>query len=188
MKAHNPSRRDVLKKASYLLGGIAATPLFLYAASSQDKVALTPENIHPSVVPYQKLISIVTEMIIPTTDTPGAIAAGVPEFINLMLSEWYDADERKRFLGQLSEFDNQAIGRGARDFVSAGSDIQNAVLQYFDQHSRYNIFSELKELTVFGYYTSEVAIQELNYSPIPTKYQACVPLKEVGRAWLQYGI
>jgi hypothetical protein len=45
-------------------------------------------------------------------------------------------------------------------------------------------FSQLKELTVAGYYTSEVgATQELQWSAAPGRYDADVPLSEVGRTW-----
>jgi len=45
-------------------------------------------------------------------------------------------------------------------------------------------FSTLKELTVAGYYTSEVgASQELRWSAAPGEYRPDVPLAEVGRAW-----
>jgi hypothetical protein len=42
----------------------------------------------------------------------------------------------------------------------------------------------MKELTLVGYYTSEPgATQELRHEPVPGRYQACVPLSEIGRAW-----
>ena len=45
-------------------------------------------------------------------------------------------------------------------------------------------YRQLKELTVAGYYTSEVgATQELQWLPAPGRYEADVPLSEVGRAW-----
>ncbi len=45
-------------------------------------------------------------------------------------------------------------------------------------------FSQLKELTVAGYYTSEVgATQELHWNPAPGEYRPDVPLAEVGRTW-----
>ena len=45
-------------------------------------------------------------------------------------------------------------------------------------------FRQLKELTLAGYYTSEVgATQELQWLAAPGRYDADVPLAEVGRAW-----
>lgn len=45
-------------------------------------------------------------------------------------------------------------------------------------------FSTLKELTIAGYYTSEVgATQELRWNPAPGRLDADVPFSEVGRTW-----
>ena len=45
-------------------------------------------------------------------------------------------------------------------------------------------FSHVKELTLVGYYTSEIgATQELQYEHVPGRYDGCVPLEEVGRTW-----
>ena len=45
-------------------------------------------------------------------------------------------------------------------------------------------FRQLKELTLAGYYTSEVgATQELQWLAAPGRWDADVPLSEVGRAW-----
>lgn len=45
-------------------------------------------------------------------------------------------------------------------------------------------FRTMKELTVVGYYTSEVgATVELRHEAVPGRYQGCVPFTEVGRTW-----
>lgn len=42
----------------------------------------------------------------------------------------------------------------------------------------------MKELTVLGYYTSEMgATRELRYERVPGRYQGCVPFTTVGRTW-----
>lgn len=45
-------------------------------------------------------------------------------------------------------------------------------------------FRTMKELTLVGYYTSEVgATEELRFDPVMGRYDACVPFEEIGRAW-----
>jgi gluconate 2-dehydrogenase gamma chain len=45
-------------------------------------------------------------------------------------------------------------------------------------------FRTMKELTIVGYYTSEVgATVELRHEAVPGRYQGCVPFTEIGRAW-----
>ena len=42
-------------------------------------------------------------------------------------------------------------------------------------------FYQLKELTVVGYFTSEtVGKTVLHYDPVPGRFDACVPIAEVG--------
>lgn len=45
-------------------------------------------------------------------------------------------------------------------------------------------FSQLKELTIAGYYTSEIgATQELQWLAAPGRYEPDLPLSDVGRTW-----
>jgi hypothetical protein len=51
-------------------------------------------------------LSLVCERIMPTDETPGAIAASVPRFIDHTLTAWCDATERQR------------VSEGSRDWIS----------------------------------------------------------------------
>jgi glucoside 3-dehydrogenase (cytochrome c) hitch-hiker subunit len=45
-------------------------------------------------------------------------------------------------------------------------------------------FRTMKQLTLVGYYTSEIgATRELHHSPVPGRYDGCVPVAQVGRTW-----
>jgi hypothetical protein len=47
-----------------------------------------------------------------------------------------------------------------------------------------SFFRTFKELTLVGYYTSEIgATRELHHAPVPGRYDGCVPLAQVGRTW-----
>jgi hypothetical protein len=49
---------------------------------------------------------------------------------------------------------------------------------------RQPFFRTMKELTLLGYYTSQVgATQELKYARVPGRFDGCVPLSSIGRAW-----
>jgi gluconate 2-dehydrogenase gamma chain len=52
------------------------------------------------------------------------------------------------------------------------------------QPERQPFFRTMKELTLLGYYTSQIgATQELKYAPIPGRFDGCVPFATIGRAW-----
>ena len=45
-------------------------------------------------------------------------------------------------------------------------------------------FRLIKELTVLGYFTSEIgATQSLSHISIPGKYEGCIPLKKDQKSW-----
>src|SRR6266498_1835490 len=45
-------------------------------------------------------------------------------------------------------------------------------------------FRTMKELTLVGYYTSEIgATRELHNAPVPGRFEGCVPLAQIGRTW-----
>ena len=48
-------------------------------------------------------VDAISDIIIPSTDTPGA-RARVAAFIDKMLSEWYEKDEKNAFIQELNDF------------------------------------------------------------------------------------
>ena len=83
-----------------LLGSALAMPLLPRSANAAlDLAEKYHRRLSESEVPFrtlnpdqQKLVTMVSEMIIPETDTPGATSVKVPEFIDLLLSEWASDD------------------------------------------------------------------------------------------------
>ena len=116
-------------------------------------------------------VEILTELIIPATQTPGAKAALVNRFIDLMLAD--EAAERKKsFLQGLSWLDGRAFQLHGKSFISLAPDEQTAVLTPLaDQENKkpedqpgVRFFQEIKDLTIYGYYTSKIGMdQELEY-------------------------
>ncbi len=122
------------------------------------------------------MVATIAEHILPETDTPGARAVGVHRFIDAMVAESYTAEERQRFLDGLAGLDSRA-------FLACTASDQLAMLGELDRASD-PFFRSLKDLTLVGYYTSEVgATRELQYVPLPGRYDGCVPLARIGRTW-----
>jgi hypothetical protein len=140
------------------------------------------------------------DQIIPATATPGAKEARVNEFIDVILTEWAKDDERRRFLDGLADVDKQSNAVFGRDFASASPAQQLVLLRAMDEASAHarslpkepppfwepegrdrqmqgDFFSVFKNLTVHGYYTSEIGFkQELKLEIIPGAQHGCVPL------------
>ena len=183
-------RREALK----LLAATAALPLLshdafsLFRAIHQDLAAATALrtlNAHQNAT-----VTTMSELIIPATDTPGAKAARVNEFIDLILTEWYDDEERANFLTGLAEVDGNSQKLFGKDFVSSSADQQIQMLTELDNEMvrsqkaippenapEEKFFASLKRLTLVGYYTSQIGFeQELHEQIISPTHSSCAPL------------
>jgi hypothetical protein len=126
----------------------------------------------------------ISELIMPATDTPGARAAGVVGFIEVIVAEYYRDDERAAFVSGLADIDARCQALFGKTFVDCAEPQQTAVLTGMDAESRamprggpQHIFARLKGLTLYGYYTSEIGYkQELLQTFMPGRYDGAAPL------------
>lgn len=182
-------RRELLR----VLGGITAgsilsrlAPNQLYALGLETHQRLAQHPPLRILDPHQhQTVAIAAELIIPQTDTPGARAAGVSEFIDLIVAEWYTEDERARFLDGLADLDRRSRAAIGRLFVQAPASYQEQILSELEGElltfratggkPEERFFHQLKYLTLYGYYTSKVGLeQELHWTAIPGRYDPCL--------------
>jgi len=153
-----------------------------------------------------KMVMTLAEMIIPKTDTPGAIEAGVPKFIEMMVADWYTDQERVIFFDGLASLDKFCEQKFKKTFLKCHAEQQTLALKDAEEQAKLYrsfgaagfggdlqaktvdtkapFFKKIKELTVLGYYTSEVgAQQELIYDPMPMVYDGDVDFVKVGKQW-----
>lgn len=180
---NNPklNRRALLLGAVFLVGGSAA---LLRLARTSSSAAGGPG---PVLTAEQfALLGQVSNVIIPDTDTPGAIAAGVPEFMRTMLEDWASPDTHRQIVGALDSFERQAWAKYGAAFLELTGARRLAVVRAVDEASiaRKDVgYDKFKGLVLLGYYLSEIgATQELRYELVPGAWRACLPLIEVGRA------
>jgi Gluconate 2-dehydrogenase subunit 3 len=127
-------------------------------------------------------VTHIAELILPETDTPGATSVRVPEFIDLIVTEWCPAAERDRLLKGLADIDARSRHILGGAFLELRPRDQQAMLQTLDgvkgaKGSAEDAFATLKELTIYGYFTSEVVMEKVNHYPvIPGRFDGCVPV------------
>ncbi|GAB5519688.1 MAG: lactose 3-dehydrogenase subunit gamma LacC [Rhodothermales bacterium] len=130
-------------------------------------------------------LATAADLILPPTDTPGARAAGVHEFIDMMLADFHDDDFRTTFMAGVDALDAAAQAEHGAAFVGIDPAQQIALLEQMEA-SEDPFWPVLKQQVIVGYYTSEVgAMEELQYLRVPGRFEGCTPLSEAGsgRTW-----
>jgi glucoside 3-dehydrogenase (cytochrome c) hitch-hiker subunit len=214
------TRREALRRAAWLLGGTLSAPtIAAVLAGCGDRrgpaaAAWTPRTLTPE---QSAVVVAIAEAIIPETDTPGARAAHVDQFIDALLTEHVSPAEKERFLSGLTRLDARTRRTHQKGFGELTASEQSTIIAELDglafgheetlaqgappgtapspraQESDVQVgqgvgatpaeaampqpdladigprsfFRMMKELTVVGYYTSEVGqTQELRINPM----------------------
>jgi hypothetical protein len=181
MANYSSDRRSMLK----IFGAIGATCAYPFA-SDELYGQESPEHHHASSPPPQldaqphffnksdfAMIERVTDLIIPPTGTPGASAAGVPAYIDLVISR--NASQQLLVADGLRWLDSEAAKIAGKKFAELTEAQQLAILEPLceaadsaggkPQGRNVEFFSLIKNLTADGYYTSRVGlIEELGYN------------------------
>ncbi|RRB01235.1 gluconate 2-dehydrogenase subunit 3 family protein [Larkinella rosea] len=145
------------------------------------------------------LLAALAETILPATDTPGAIDAGVPDFIMKMILENTSVVSQNRFINGLKDIDAYSVEVHQKPYAQCSKAQQNEVMRHFEEQGKplsglpgkverkvlgNSFFTILKELTCIGYCTSEVGMtQGLAYELVPGRFAACIPLAPGQKSW-----
>tara|TARA_R100001143_G_scaffold63591_1_gene73033 strand:+ start:55423 stop:56019 length:597 start_codon:yes stop_codon:yes gene_type:complete len=187
------TRKDAIKRTGYILGGVIFAPNIIGLLNG-----CTPNrNVDWKPVLFNeyeaKLVTSLADIIMPKDDYPSASEVGVPSFIESMVTQVYNDEQRDIFLMGLNKFGSFAKETLQTDFSDSLDEDryrftyeQNkaALKMRSDSENASPFFLMFKELTILGYFTSESgATQTLRYEPVPGYYSGCMPFSEVGKTW-----
>jgi len=205
-------RRTALKNLSIGLGYTVATPtIFNMLASCHAEVETwTPLFFSPV---EKHMVTHMVDIILPTTDTPGALDVNVPQFIDLMYHD-VEKDENKNLFKAGAKVFSEKYKAQFNKEASKGSkkNFEQLLTDYFslsekeitqllktqkiapekvssteiDDYNLYKFLLSVRSYTIFGYSTSEKIGEEiLAYDPIPGAYKGCITLDEAtgGKLW-----
>jgi gluconate 2-dehydrogenase gamma chain len=181
------NRRDVLLGVIAFVGGAAGL-------SACSREAVDELNLHAGDPLFfdadqMRTLGRVVDLMIPDTDTPGALAAGGDVFIDRMMSTWAAKDTQQNYVSILQRINSLASDRFGSPLADCDAGQQEQLLRDIDASAfgpnpDVEGFRDLKYLIFAAYYTSEIgATVELQYELVPGKYIACAPIEEIGRAW-----
>ena len=198
MPKRSASRRDILQGLGAILGSAAVVQVA--GASNALEVAIGYEPVADTLAKDGRVFSRaqlavlrdVCAQVIPATDTPGAAEVDVHGFIDNQLYCCHGESEQSGARAVLDALERESRARHGLGFADLDGERQLRLLTEleqsgngFDDEDRRG-FKLLKNLVVFGYFTSEVgATQELAYDPVPGSFQGSVPYARIGRAWFR---
>ncbi len=197
-------RRDALKNIGFgSMGILASTALFgaLQGCSSTPEVNWIPTVLRPAEAAQLEKFC---EAVLPETDTPGAIQAGVPKHLDKAMgtiNKDKDVDYiRKGMAVFVRNYDGNynkattdevtaAINQRFKDYEADGSINSRLFADYDKEGPRDEAYLEaffvnnVVQATFWSYFTSQLVGETvMRYDPIPGKYED-ITYKPGERAW-----
>lgn len=187
------NRREALSRVALIMGGtIVGANIFLEGCKPADKKAAESMDFSQEDIAYLDEIS---ETIIPATDTPGAKAAKVGAFMTVMVKDCYEEKDQRTFREGMNKINDASEKKFDKAFMQITPQQRHELLVQIDNDQKEytknkksddpnHYFRLMKELTLLGYFTSEVgATQALRYVESPGRYDACIPYTKGEKAW-----
>jgi hypothetical protein len=184
------NRREAISAVAWLMGGTLISADLLVSCTSR-KLEVGDLFKEEQVA----FLNEVGETILPATSTPGAKAANVGEFMAVMVQDCYSKEDQQVFVEGISKLNEASDKQFNKDFMELDAQQRTVLLTKLDAEQKQHMASKdkeapnhyfrmMKELTLLGYFTSEVgATQALRYVPVPGRYDGCMDYKKGDRAW-----
>ncbi len=204
-KAKIMNRRTALKNLTMSLGYTVAAPTIFNILSSCTAEAetwvplfLSPEEKH--------MVTHLVDIILPASDTPGALDVNVPQFLDLM---YHDIEKKEnqdifkkgaslfaekfksQFTSEIIKGDKKQFETLLTSYFNISDEVTETILKeqrlpienvassQMENYALYKFLLSVKQYTLFGYFTSEKVGEEiLNYDPIPGIYNGCITVEE----------
>lgn len=175
-------RRSAIKNLTFLAGGVFLFPSCL--KHEDGKVSIKLNKMHIDAA-QEKAVAAVAETIIPQTNTPGAKALNVHQFVLKMLDDCRSKKDQEMFTKGLSQLDDLSQKQYNKDFADGDSKQREAVLMLIENKQQIkpeltDFYQMTKQLTVEGYTISKyVMTTKLPYELVPGRYNGYFPVKNL---------
>jgi len=190
------NRRDAIARVGLLVGGtVIGAEAFLSGCGKRSETAATALGFSSDVI---LLLDEVGETILPTTSSsPGAKAAGIGEFMKTIVTDCYEKKDQQIFISGIDLFKKSVQQKHGKSFITLTGEEKKQLILLLDTEAKEygknkkeedpaHYFSMIKQLTLWGYFTSEVGAQKaLRYLPVPGKYEGCIEYTKGDRAWAE---
>jgi hypothetical protein len=183
------NRREALSRVAIIMGGtVLGAEAFLTGCKTNTKgVTFSQADVD--------FLNEVGETILPATDTPGAKAANVGAFMQIMVSDCYEAKDQAIFMQGMAELNAASKKHHNKTFMESTPEERTAFLTELDKEAKEyqknkkqedptHYFTMMKQMTLSGLFTSKIGATEvLRYVAVPGKFEGCVPYTKGEKAW-----
>ena len=185
-------RREYLKKIALLSGAaVVGVDFFLSGCSPNGTAAGSFTKAQLA------LLDEIGETIIPATQTPGAKAAEVGKFMEVMVRDCYTTEQQATFKAGLISVDEASQKANGKKFTEATAQQRHDLLVSLEKEAKaYNekkekdkpvhFYTMMKQLTLWGFFTSKTGMTEtLRHIPVPGKFDVAFPYVKGDKAWAE---
>ena len=206
------NRRDAIGRVALIMGGAVIGAEFFLSGCKPGGASNVDDLFKPENVDF---LGEVADTILPATSSPGAKAAGVGQFMAVMVRDCYTAIDQKAFLEGITKLNDAAQKKFSGKYMAITPAQRTELLiaadkeqkDYYTQlykkiaadeakhkgESNYaeadqpnHYFRMMKEITLLGYFTSkEGATKALRYIETPGHFDGDVPYKKGDKAWAE---
>lgn len=188
-------RRELLKIMAMTLGSGVALPQSAFARIGEPYNEADLTFFRPA---QREQVAILAEAIIPKTDTPGAIEAGVPGWIEVIVKDCLEPEDQLIITEGLAAIMLRCAKDHGKGLNMLTPEEQVAFLTAYDKETTaaraklkqkdkplpQTFLQQFKELTKFCYVNSEVgATQAFNFQLVPGKWVPDMPLEPGMKAY-----
>jgi hypothetical protein len=187
------TRREAIRRVSALFGGAALVGQSAWLAGCEGTYYARRGTLF---VPDEvALLDEIADTILPATKTPGAKAAQVGSFIAMMVTDTYDPREQRIFRDGLETLERESRAQNGGGYIAASPAQRVELLERLDREAieymrmpgsgdRPHYFRMIKELTLLGYFTSEIGCtQAMRYVETPGRFDPCTTYTVGDKAW-----
>lgn len=205
----NMNRRQALKSIALSTGVVISSTSFVGILQAAEKS--TAADWTPVFLNKEEMIAVsrIADVILPASQTPGALDVGVPQFIDLLLKDIFTVEQSDKFRKGLHLFMQRFEKENGKPFHKSKEKLQRKFVEQLysvspertksiyslvagdaasavneDDYYFWSFLVTQRELTIKSYFTSEqVGEKVLSYDPIPGRYDPCIPVEDVGNVW-----
>lgn len=193
-------RRNALKKTGLLAGAAVAMPsLFSILQSCKDEPRATWQPLF-FTLSEANTVSTMVDMILPRTDTPGALDVKADVFIDRVFAKTYGEEDQEKMRNEIAGFNADCKKNHGKPFYELNREKREAVLKAAEKSSGkinpgiwgktvgdqkpVGFYRVLKSMAIWAYFTSEeIGENVLRYLPVPGEYEGCIALSPADKRW-----